>query len=394
MRVVIVGNGVAGIWAANTLTSSPGVSINILTDEEYLYYNRPHLLEYIAGTIKFDDIFVYPEKWYIEKGIRMRLRESVLAIDPNRKEITTKDGKLGYDELLLATGSRPSILPIKGVEKKGVFTFRSARDAISIREYSQNARRAVVVGGGLLGLETAGALRSLGLEVTVVEFLKRLLPKQIDEKGARLLTSMIEKMDIKVVTGAETDVILGGERVERIVLNDGTGIEADLCVISAGIRPRTELAMGASIKVNRGIVVDEHMQTSASDIYACGDVAEENGRIEGIIPVAMDQSKVVAFNILGKPTIYQSRPHPFMLKVRGIKLASVGDVLSTGGGYEERKKVDAENGMYMKLVFKGEFLVGAILLGDTSKLRTLQGFIEQRRDVSKLKDSMLEGNFG
>jgi len=393
-KVVIVGNGVAGIWIASILAGSPDVSVVVLTDEEYLYYNRPHLLEYIAGRINFEKVFVYPEEWYVKKGIQMRLRESVLDLDPHRKEITLKDGKLGFDKLVLSTGGRPFLPPIRGTEKRGVFTIRSAHDALSIREYAHNVRKAVVIGGGLLGLETAGALRALGLEVTVVEFLKRLLPKQTDEQAAQLLTSMIEKMGIRVIVGGEVESILGEEKIERIVLKDGTGVEADLAVISVGIRPCVELAKTASIKVERGIVVDNRMQTSSPDIYACGDVAEADGRIDGIIPVALDQSKVAALNILGGSVTYEGTYHPFTLRVSGIKLVSIGDINPTGSDYEERKNIDINRGIYKKLVFKNDVLVGAILLGDTTKLRTIQELIMRRQEISKIKDTMLERDFG
>jgi NAD(P)H-nitrite reductase large subunit len=393
-KAVIIGNGVAGVWAASILAGSPEVSAEVLTDEEYLYYNRPHLLEYIAGRIDFERIFVYPEEWYAKRGIRMRLRESVLALDPDRKEVTLKGGKMSYDKLILSTGSQPVLPPIKGTEKKGVFTLRSARDALSIRERALNGGRAVVIGGGLLGLEVAGALHALGLEVTVVEFLKRLLPRQTDEQAAQLLSSMMEKMGIRVIVGGEVESILGGDRMERIVLKDGTSLQADLSVISVGIRPRVDLATAASIKVDRGIVVDHHMQTSAPDIYACGDVAEMDGKIGGVIPVALDQAKVAALNILGEGVAYQSEYYSFTLRISGIRLASIGEVNPTGGDYEERRNIDLNRGIYTKLVFKDDIMVGAILLGDTSKIQTIQELIRRRQEISKVKDSTLGRGLG
>jgi len=394
VKVVIIGNGVAGVWTAGILAGSPDVKVEVLTEEDYLYYNRPHLLEYIAGRIELEKIFVYPEEWYAKRGIEMRLGERVLAIDPSRKEVTLKGGKVAYDKLLLSTGSEPFIPPIKGVEKQGVFTLRSVRDAKSIREYARSARRAVVIWGGLLGLEAAGALCDLGLDVTVVEFQNRLLPKQIDEQASQLLTSMIEKMGLRVMVGGEADAMFGEGKLERIALRDGTSLEADLSVISVGIRPRVELAASSSLRVGRGIVVDNRMRTSAPDIYACGDVAEIEGKIGGIIPVALDQSKVAALNILGGSVTYQGSSHPLTLRVRGIKLASIGDANATGGDYEEMRVVDVDRGIYKKVVLKNGVLVGAILLGDTSKLRTVQELISQRRDLSKIKDTLLERDFG
>jgi len=394
VRAVIIGNGVAGVWTASILAGSPDVKVEVITEEDYLYYNRPHLLEYIAGRIEFEKIFVYPDEWYAKRGIGMRLGERALALDPARKEVTLKGGKVAYDKLLLSTGGEPFLPPIKGVEKKGVFTLRSANDAISIREYARGVRRAVVIGGGLLGLEVAGALCDIGLDVTVVEFLNRLLPKQIDEQASQLLTSMIEKMGIRVMVGGEVDAMHGEGRLERIALKDGTGLEADLSVISVGIRPRVELAASSSLRVGRGIVVDDLMQTSDPDIYACGDVAEIEGKIGGIIPVALEQSKVAALNILGGSFSYKGTSHPLTLRVRGVKLASIGDVNATGGDCEERMVVDVNRGIYKKVVLKNGILIGAILLGDTSKLRTVQELISQRRDLSKIKDALLERDFG
>jgi len=390
MRAVIIGNGVAGVSAASLLADSPNVSVEMISDEEFRYYNRPHLLEFIAGRAPFESIFVYPEEWYAKKGIRTRLREKVLALDPSRKEISLGNGRVAFDKLILATGSKPNVPPIKGVEKKGVFTLRSARDALSIVDYSRNARRAVVIGGGLLGLEAAGALRSLGLQVTVVEFLKRLLPKQLDEEAALMLTSMIERIGIRVIVGGEVDTILGDESVSQISLKDGTRLEADLTLISAGVKPRNELAVEASLKVNRGILVDDRMQTSESDIYACGDAAEAKGKIDGIIPAAMDQSRIAAQNILGGSATYGATPYAFTLRLGGIKLASIGEISSSGGEYEERKNVDADRGNYTKLVFKDGVIVGAILLGDTTKLGAFKKLILDHRDLSSLKDSIFD----
>jgi len=222
-----------------------------------------------------------------------------------------------------------------------------------------------------------------------VEFYSQLLPKQLDKETAQLLTKMLERMGIRIIVGSEAEAIVGDRKVERLLLKDGTGLEADILVITTGTRPRTELAEAASIKVNRGIVVDDHMQTSETDVYACGDVAEYEKKIEGIIPIALDQSRVAASNILGRPITYQMVPHPFTLKVEGIKLASIGDVHSTGGNYEERKSIDSERGIMIKLFFRREVLVGAILLGELMDLRALQKLIVQKQDASKLKNSFL-----
>ena len=205
---------------------------------------------------------------------------------------------------------------------------------------------------------------------------------------------MIEKMGMRVMVGREVDAMLGDERLERVALKDGTSLEADLTVISVGIRPRVDLATSSSLRVGRGIVVDDRMQTSDPDIYACGDVAEVDGKIGGIIPVALDQSKVAALNILGGSVTYHGTSHPLTLRVRGVKLASIGDANATGGDYEERVVVDVDRGIYKKVVFDDGILVGAILLGDTSKLRTVQELISQRQDLSKIKDTLLERDFG
>ncbi|MCK5626314.1 NAD(P)/FAD-dependent oxidoreductase, partial [Candidatus Bathyarchaeota archaeon] len=299
-----------------------------------------------------------------------------------------------YDKLLLANGAHPFIPPINGIEKNGIFTLRSIKNVLAIKEYATSARTVVIIGGGLLGLEFAVALRKLGLKVKIVEISPRLLPRQLDHDGSKILKELIEAYGIEIYLGVKTTEILGKKEVSGILLDNGKVLSCNFLLISAGIRANIDLALKAGINVNRGVIVDKYMQTSVNDVYAAGDVAEFEGRIYGIIPAAINQGKIAAMNMLGNNKyIYKGTIPSTLLKIVGIDLMSMGITNLEGPQYEEIKKIDKERGIYKKLVLNQEKIIGAIILGDKKDLTSIRRLINQELDVSKYKDLLLEDNF-
>jgi nitrite reductase (NADH) large subunit len=396
LNVIIVGNGVAGVTAARIIKENyPKTLVSIYTDENSHYYPRPRLYEVLSGEAEPEDITMFSEKWYIKKGITVQLNKKASSIDTKRKELLLDDQtRVSYDTLLLANGGHPFVPPIKGADKTRVFTLRTISDALHIRKFTENTRKAIVIGGGLIGLEFAASLRKLGQQVTVVELFQRLLPRQLDPDGAALLKNRIESLGINIVLGVKTAEILGEKTVTGIMLDSGKKVSGDLVLVSAGMRSNTELASEAGIKVNRGVVVDEHLRTSADDVYAIGDVAEYEGTVYGIIPAALEQASNAAANMLGdEHANYTGTVPSNTLKIVGIDLTSMGLVNPEEPTYEEIKKTDAPKGVYKKIVLDKGKIVGAILLGDKKGVTSIRKLIAQETDITKYKNLILNDDF-
>jgi nitrite reductase (NADH) large subunit len=396
MRVVIVGSGVAGVTAARTIRESDfEAKISIYTDENHLYYPRPRLYEVLSEEAKPREIYMFSEKWYEKRGIKVHLNKKVLNIKTARKELLLEDrSRANYDKLLLANGAHPFEPPIKGVEKTGVFTLRSIKDVLTIKEYAKKTKKAIIIGGGLLGLEFAASLRKLGQQVEVVEMFPRLLPRQLDQDGATILKDTVENIGVRIVLGVKTMEILGKETVSGISLDNGKELAGNLVLISAGVRSNTDLAAEAGIKVNKGVVVDQYLQTNANDVYAAGDVAESEGRVYGIIPAAVEQARIAAVNMVqNEKHVYKGTIPSNTLKIVGVDLTSMGLVTPEGPQYEEIKKIDKEKGAYRKIVLERGKIVGAIILGDKRGITSIKRLMDHKVDVAKYKDLLLENDF-
>jgi len=395
MKVVIIGNNVAGTFTAQNIRYlNNEVEIEIFTQENYPYYTRVKLPELISKKVRIDDLIVFKDKWYKNKNLKLNLNKKVNKIDPNTKTIYIEGEKnpFTYDKLILALGSVPNIPPIKNASemktgKKGVFTLRSINDALEIRDYIEKftVERAIVIGGGLLGLELANQIKDYNLETIVVEFFPRLLPRQLDKECGSMLKAEIESRGIKVVLDVVTEEILGNGRVTGIKLKDGQTLDADIILIQAGIRPTIDLAKEANISTNRGILVNEFLETSEKDIYAVGDCIEYKNQIWGIIPACMEQSKIAASSVLGlKKVDYKGTTPKNTLKIVGLELTSIGTIDPTkeeGGSWEILKKADKKDCCYQKLVLKDNKLKGAILFGENKAMSFVYNKMEQ--DVEK-----------
>ncbi|MGB9776527.1 MAG: NAD(P)/FAD-dependent oxidoreductase [Anaerolineae bacterium] len=392
-RYVIIGNGVAGVTAAQSIArAQPGADLHIYAAEPYPYYRRPQLPDYIAGIVAEADIFYRPPEWYEQQGIRVHLSAPVAELDPQAHRLRLADGtEVPYDRLLLATGGRAWIPPIEGAGRPGVFTLRTLDDARAIRQFAQSARRGVVIGGGLLGLETARALRALGLEVTVLEFAPYLMPRQLDREGAAVLETLLQQMNIRTVTGAATEAVLGDGAVRAVHLKDGREFPADLVVCSTGIRSEVTLARQAGLAVNRGVVVDEYLQTSVPDVYAAGDVAEAGGIVYGIVPAAIEQARAAAANLVAPGSaIYPGTLPATTLKVVGAELTSLGECVAEGDDLILLRRADPQNGRYRKLALRDGRIVGAILLNERAHTSPIRQLMERGTDVSAYADLLME----
>jgi nitrite reductase (NADH) large subunit len=392
MRHVIVGNGVAGITAAAELAQRQAGEIEVYTEERHPYYFRPQLPRFLGGEASLDQVYARPASWYEERNIVVHLESEVVALRPDQRRVVIAGGaEVPYDRLLLATGGLPFVPPVAGTDKRGVFTLRTLDDALAIKEFATDCQQALVLGGGLLGLESARGLQGLGLSVTALEFFPRLLPRQLDEEGAQVFRRLIEDLGIGVVVGANTRAILGDGAVEGVVLDDGREFPAQLVLIAAGVRCNTDLAVEAGLRVDRGIVVDDHLRTSAPDVYAAGDAASYNGRSWGIIPQAREQALVAAANMAGDDQVYQEIVPSTTLRIAGIYLTSCGKAPSEmeEGGYSEFRTSDPAAGVYRKLALRDGVAVQAIVIGDRALARKLEELVTTRARLTRQEVSEL-----
>ncbi len=398
MKVVIVGNNVAGTFTAQNIHFlNEDVEIEIFTQERYPYYTRVNLPELIPGKIQAEDLIVFKDDWYKDKNIKLNLNSKVTKIEPDQKVlfIEGQDDPVSYDKLILALGSVPNIPPIKNAREmvgKGVFTLRTIDDALEIKEFIQNvkAKKAIIIGGGLLGLELANQIKNANLDATVVEFFPRLLPRQLDDECSGMLKNEIESKGINVVLNAATEEIVGNGAVNGIKLKDGQKIDADIVLIQAGIRATIDLAQNSGLETNRGIIVDEYLETSKKNIFAVGDCVEYKNQTWGIIPACMEQSKIVAASVLGLKKIeYKGTTPKNTLKIVGLELTSIGvfdPSQEVGGGWDILKRADKKDCCYQKLVLKDNTLKGAILFGDNKAMSFVYKKMEQDVTREELMD--------
>ncbi|THB67328.1 MAG: NAD(P)/FAD-dependent oxidoreductase [Gammaproteobacteria bacterium] len=391
MDYLIIGNGIAGTTAAENLRKADdNAAITIITNEDTPFYSRLRLNEYVAGKLQKDALIVRKPEWYLEKNITLQTQTEIKKIDTENKKAVSADGKeYSYGKLLYAAGSYPFIPPINGVEKEGVFALRSFEDADRIIAYSgdkesKSKKRVVLLGGGLLGLELGHALIEKGMEVTVVEQFPRLLPRQLDCDGADCLQQMMEKTGLKFVLGAKTETITGESCVEGVALDNGISIEADMVIVSAGVRPNSKLIADAGVKVNMGVIIDDKMQTSVQDIYAAGDLIEHNGRLYGNWMIAMEQGKLAAQSMSGAEVSYSGSIMSMILKVIGIDLGSVGEI-DAESEFECRVK-NAEN-FYQKIVCNNDGkVIGGIMVGSKKGFPQIVKAVNNRDSLDVLAE--------
>lgn len=390
MDYLIIGNGVAGTTAAERIRDKdPSGRIVIVTEEPYPFYSRIMLINHLTGDIEEDALYLKPDSWYKDNSIELLLNSRAERLDTFSKHVILSTGeRLGYDRLLIATGGKSFVPPIKNAGKEGVFTIRGLDDAKRVLKYvEQGNKNLILIGGGVLGLEVGNALRKRGCTVTVVEFFPRLLPRQMDPEGASLLQRQLEGMGFSFYLGVKSKEVIGRKAVDGLLLEDGRKIEGDIIIISAGIRPDVELAKKAGLRVEKGIVVGDRMETSESDIFAAGDVAEHNGRLYGIWPAAEEQGTIAGINMAGGSAIYTGTTLSNILKVAGIDLMAAGDI-DPEAKNEVCRFRDEERFLYKKLVFQNKRLLGFILYGDLSERVALMKALKEGWNKKQIKEEI------
>lgn len=395
MKYLIIGNGVAGTTAAETIRKHDHKGdITILTEEDTPFYSRIRLIEYLAGEAQEKDIIIHAKEWYETNNIHLRLDTHVTSIDLEAREAVTAAGeRFGYDRLLLATGGISFIPPMSGSDKRGVFALRTIKDADEIIRFAEGKKKIIMIGGGVLGLEAANSLRKRGHDISVVEFFPRLLPRQMDPDGAEVLKAQMESMGFSFYLGAKTKEISGDELVRGVQLEDGTMIDGDLVIVSAGVRARAERAGGLGLTVNRGIVVNDRMETEKQGIFAAGDVIEHRDMFYGIWPAAQRQGDVAGTNMAGGDVSYEGTTISNVLKVAGIDLAAAGDI-DADGTHNCITYKNSDNFTYRKIVIKENVLAGCILYGDITGYRKILKAIDEKRDIREIKDKLEKWELG
>jgi nitrite reductase (NADH) large subunit len=385
----IIGNGVAGNTAAETIRKidSQG-TILMFSKEKYYFYYVPALPEYLAGGKQMKDFTIHPEQWYEKNRIEIHLATEIVEIKTPAQELIDKSGRrFSYDKLLLACGGNSFLPPIPGSQSPDVYTLRTIDDAERIREKAQRSSKVVVIGGGLLGLEAGNGLRQIGLEVLVVEFSSRLLPRQMDAAGAALLKGQMEKMGFRFSLGAKTQEIISEKDGLWVCLEGGEKIFAPMVLISAGVRPELGLSKSLNLQIDKGVKVDDGMKTGVEGIFAAGDLIEHRGRYYGIWPASMEQGRVAGSNMAGQEVLYEGTVPSNALKVAGIDLVAAGEIDSEGK-MEAIVIKDEAGKTYRKLVLKDNKIVGAILLGNIRGSQEIQKAIQLQKDISAFKGSL------
>lgn len=396
--VVVVGNGMVGHRFCERLAEHDAdrdFEVVTFCEEPRPAYDRVNLSRYFEGR-DAAALRIACESWYAASGITLHVGDRVAALDRDRRVAVSARGlEVDYDAVVLATGSAAFVPPVPGAGKKGIFVYRTIEDLEQILAYAGRARRAAVIGGGLLGLEAARAVRDLGLETHVVEFAPRLMPRQVDDAGSRALLGKIEAMDVRVHLGKQTRRFLGNGKVEGLAFADGAELPVDMVVISAGIRPRDELARACGLEVGPqgGVVVDDRMQTSDPDVYAIGEVALHRGTIYGLVAPGYEMADVAAANLTGSERTFAGFDMSTKLKLMGVDVASFGDPFAEARGARALVYEDPFRGVYKKLLFdpEGTRLLGGVLVGDAAEYGTLLGMHRSNQPLPVAPGSLLAG---
>ena len=397
--LIIIGKGMAATRLVDALSRRAlgRYAIAVIGAEQSLAYNRVLLSSLLAGEVTKPELELKPALWWQSKGVTTLYGQKVESIDRIAKTVALADGSvLAYGKLVLATGSQPVRLPIPGADKRGVITFRDLNDVAAMQQAASGQSRAVVIGGGLLGLEAAYGLALGGAKVTLVHLMDRLMERQLDGEAAKMLAEAIHVRGVDIILEAQTAEITGHEHATGVTLKDGRHLPAELVVLAAGIKPNAELAQACGLAVGRGIIVDDGLATSDADIFAIGECAEHHGTVYGLVEPAYEQAEVLAARLAQPATVTKPLPEyhgsvtATNLKVSGVNVFSAGDF----GGAEGTQSLvlrDMALGHYKKLVLSEGRLVGAVLFGDTTDALWYLELIRKGVEISHLRSDLIFG---
>ncbi|MEW9699713.1 nitrite reductase large subunit NirB [Paenibacillus sp. SI8] len=389
-KLVLIGNGMAGVRCIEEILAlAPDMfEITIFGGEPHPNYNRIMLSKVLQGDTTVNDITINDWQWYKDNNITLYAGDPVISIDTEKRRVVSENGcSVEYDRLILATGSLPFMLPLPGADKPGVTAFRDINDCNTMLEASKSYKKAVVIGGGLLGLEAARGLLNLGMEVHVVHIFNHLMERQLTPTSANMLRKELEKQGMRFLLEKQTDKIIGKKRVEGLQFKDGSKVEADLVVIAVGVRPNIKLAADSGVETNRAIVVNDSMETNIPGIYAVGECAEHRGMVYGLVAPLYEQGKVLAKKICGMDT--EGYPGSILysqLKVSGVEVFSAGEIRDSEIT-TSIKAIDGVRNTYRKIAIRDNKIVGAVLYGDSSEGNKLLGYIKQQANVSVLEEA-------
>ncbi len=391
-KLVIIGAGMAsGRVIEHLVENAPDAyHITLFNAEPRGNYNRIMLSPVLSGEKTYEEIVTHDEEWYAAHDVTCRFGEHVVGIDPEMKVIEAQNGHIAYDKLVIATGSAPFIIPVPGKDLPGVITYRDLDDTNAMIEASAKGGKAVVIGGGLLGLEAAAGLAERGMDVTVVHLMGHLMERQLDEAAGYLLRKDLERRGITIRTQGSTKAIIGDGRAEAVLLEGDETLPADLVVMAVGIRPETRLATEAGLTVARGIEVNAQMQTSDPNIFAVGECLEIDGHLFGLVAPLYDQAKVLARTLLGEVDAFVAKDTATKLKVTGCDLFSAGD-FAESEGREDIVLRDPSRGVYKRLVIEGDRLVGAVMYGDTTDGNWFFQLIKDGTDIEEMRETLIFG---
>ena len=392
-RLVVIGNGMAGCRAVEEILARDPTryQIVIFGAEPRVNYDRIMLSPVLAGEKSFEEIVLNDERWYSTNAIELIAGDPVTKIDREERLVRSRSGKVrGYDKLIIATGSDPIVIPVRGRDLEGVVTFRDLDDVERMLQAAKRGGRAVVIGGGLLGLEAANGLRLRGMEVTVLHLMPTLMERQLDEAAGWLLKEELESRGLAILTQADTAEIIGEKTVEAVRLKDGREIPADLVVMAVGIRPNTRLAGDCGLEIGRGIKIDDHMATSDPAIFAVGECVEHRGACYGLVAPLFEMCRSLAEGLTKEQSPYAGSVTSTKLKVSGVDVFSAGD-FSSRGESEDIVLRDAARGVYKRLIIEGDKLVGAVLYGDTADGSWYFDLLKRGEDITPFRESLIFG---
>ena len=382
-RIVVVGAGIAGVAAAEAARrTAPEAEVVLLSKEDRLPYYRINLTRYLAGEVELDSLPLHPESWYAEQRIRLERGAAVRRLRPDDLGVELDSGAVeSCDRLVLAAGAHPFVPPFEGAQKEGVTCVRTVGDARRVLEAARSGAHCICIGGGILGLETAGALARQGARITLLESFGWLMPRQLSYSAAAFLERRVERLGIELLHGAMTTEITGDGAADGLVLDDGRTVSGDLVIVTTGIRSNTHLARQAGLQVDNGVVVDDYLTTSHPQIFAAGDIAEHRGLCYGTWMAAQSQGAIAGMNAAGAPTEFAGIPRAHILKVLGTDMFSIGQVDAEDASYTAVEGADGES--FRRFLFRDGRLVGAILMGDTGLTARVTATLESGREGRK-----------